>query len=193
MSLAEIKKKIETEAREEGGRILDKARSLVASINEEMNGEIKKIEQGYEDRFRKEQPEMLRRREIVAGLDVKKIELGVKQDAISEALVGALSQLGSLQKDKYLNFVGTLLAEAVETGEEEVLVSESEKFVTSEWIAEYNAKTGKKLTLGKEKRPITGGFILKQGDIETNCSWDMLIRWIRDDIEADVVKRLFSA
>lgn len=193
MSLAEIKTKIEMDAREEAGKILEKARSQVAAISSEADGEIRNIEGNYEDRFQKEQPEILRRREIVAGLDVKKIELGVKQDSISAAFQGALAELQSLPEGRYLLFVEMLLNEAVETGKETIIVSASEKYITSGWIAEYNKKNDKSISLSDEKRSIAGGFILQQGDIETNCSWDMLVRWIRDDIEADVAKRLFSA
>ncbi|MBP9027900.1 MAG: V-type ATP synthase subunit E [Aminivibrio sp.] len=193
MSLAEIKKKIEADAQEEAGKILEKARSVVKSINRETDGEIKKIEDSYGERFSKEKPEILRRREIVAALDVKKIELGLKQKAISDAFSQALSQLSLLPGEKYLSLAGNLLLKATETGEETVVVSGKEKHITQEWIAGFNEKHGKKFVLGEEKAPISGGFILKKGAIETNCSWDMLIRWIRDDIEADVVKRLFSA
>jgi V/A-type H+-transporting ATPase subunit E len=195
MSLADIKKKIDADAQEEAGKILEKARSIVESINKEADGEIRKIEDTYGERFRKEQPEILRRREIVADLDVKKIELGVKQDAISAAFDEALSHLAALPREKYLSLVENLLLKATESGDETVIISDKEKHISQEWFAKFNEKHGKALVLSEEKRPISGGFILKKNNvnIETNCSWDMIIRWIRDDIEADVVKRLFSA
>lgn len=193
MSLAEIKKKIEADAQEEAGKILEKARSVVESIKKEADGEIKKIEDTYGERFRKEQPEILRRREIVAALDVKKIELGQKQKTIAGAFSQALSLLSDLPGEEYLSLVESLLLKATESGDETVVISAKEKHITQEWLAGFNEKHGKKLVLDEEKRPISGGFIMKKGKIETNCSWDMLIRWVRDDIEADVVKRLFSA
>lgn len=57
----------------------------------------------------------------------------------------------------------------------------------------FNEKHGKKLTLGDSRIDASGGFILKNGNIETNCTWEMLVRWIKDDLEAEVAKRLFSA
>ena len=75
MSLAEIKTKIEADARAEAQAILDKARDQADRIRAEVDEQILKIEKTYGDRFAKEQPEILRRREIVAGLDVKKNEL----------------------------------------------------------------------------------------------------------------------
>ena len=193
MSLADIKKKIETDARDEAGKIIEKARDNVEAIKKNAADEIKKMENGYSERFKKEQPEILRRREIVAGLDVKKIELGVRQQAISDAFQGALKHLASLPEDAYLSFAGKLFKKAVQTGKETVFISKSEKHISSEWISKLNSQNGWSLSLSEERREISGGFILDQDNIETNCSFDMLVRWIRDEIEADVVKRLFSA
>ncbi|HOO64669.1 MAG TPA: hypothetical protein PK364_12230, partial [Synergistaceae bacterium] len=145
--MAEIKKKIEADAQEEAGKILEKARSVVESIKKEADGEIKKIEDTYGERFRKEQPEILRRREIVAALDVKKIELGQKQKTIADAFSQALSQLSILPGEKYLSLVGNLLLKATETGAETVIASNKEKHISQEWLAGFNEKHGKKLVL----------------------------------------------
>ena len=192
MSLAEIKTKIEADARAEAQAILDKARAQADSIRAEADEQSLKIEKTYGERFAKEQPEILRRREIVAGLDVKKIDLGVKQKAISKAFDGAVEELKNLPSEKASDFLQKLLNEAVQTGRETVFVGEGEKNVTKEWLENYNKRKKTSLVLSDETRDISGGFILAEGDIETNCSWDMLVRWIRDDIEADVVQRLFS-
>lgn len=192
MSLAEIKTKIEADARAEAQAILDKARDQADRIRAEVDEQILKIEKTYGDRFAKEQPEILRRREIVAGLDVKKNELGVKQKAISNSFDGAVEQLKALPSEKAVAFIENLLGKAVQTGKETIFVGEDEKLITKKWVAEYNERKKTSLLLSGEPRDISGGFILADGDIETNCSWDMLVRWIRDDIEADVVQRLFS-
>lgn len=192
MSLAEIKQKIEADGKAESKKILDEARSVVKEINKDAEGEIKSLNKSYEERFEKERPEIARRREIVASLDVKTIELGVKQDAVSSAFQEALSQLASLPGDKYLSLAESLLKRAVETGKETVVVSGSEKHITSDWLSAFNEKHGKSLSFDEEKRPLSGGFVLKNEDIETDCSWDMLVRWVRDDIDSAVVDRIFQ-
>ena len=193
MSLAEIKKKIETEARKEADATMADARADAEKIKKEAEKEIKSIEDGYGARFSSEQPEILRRRKIVASLDVNRIELGVKQQAISNSFDQAVKELAGLSKEKYLSLAESLLLKAAETGEETVLVAAGEKNITGEWLAGFNEKHGKKLTLGEDCIKSSGGFILKSGNIETNCTWEMLVRWIRDDLEAEVAKRLFSA
>lgn len=193
MSLADIKAKIEADAREEAGKIIGKAREMAMAVSREADGEIRKIEESYSARLEKEEPEILRRRQIVADLDVKKIELGVRQNAIGAAFRSALDVLKGLPADQYLSFVEKLLDRAVESGNEKLCLSSTERHLTREWLAGYNQRRNRSLSLGEERKDISGGFILQQGDVETNCSWEMLLLWIRDDIEADVVQRLFSA
>ena len=67
MSLADIKIKIESDARVEAGKISEKTRGNIEAIKKNASDEIKKMENGYTDRFKKEQPEILRRRENRRG------------------------------------------------------------------------------------------------------------------------------
>ncbi len=193
MSLADIKNKIQADAQTEADEIIDKAKAQADKIENATDAQIKEIQDNYTTRFKKEKPEILNRREIVAKLDVDKLKLGAKQSLIKDAFDEALQGLSSLSKDKYLGFVEALLDKAVETGKEEVLVGKSEKKITKTWLDSYNQKHDYNLVLSSEKLPVSGGFVLKNGNIETNCSFDMLVSWVREDIEAGVVKRLFSA
>ena len=130
MSLAEIKAKIESEAKSESQRIIDAAREEIVAIQKKTSDEIAKIESQYAERLKREEPEILRRREIVGHLDVQKIELGVKQELIDEAFVQALKTLQTLPQGKYLDFVKGLLRKAAGSGKGEVIIGSNEKFIT---------------------------------------------------------------
>lgn len=47
------------------------------------------------------------------------------------------------------------------------------------------------LTLAEGTRPIKGGLILTDGDVETNCSFEAIIRATRDGLAHEVAKTLF--
>ena len=49
------------------------------------------------------------------------------------------------------------------------------------------------LTLSQETRPIPGGFILAEGDVELNCAFDTLVRLQREKLEKEVAAILFPA
>ncbi len=48
------------------------------------------------------------------------------------------------------------------------------------------------LTLAEETRPMEGGFVLCDGKIEVNCTFDALIRLRRDELAGQVAKMLFQ-
>jgi V/A-type H+-transporting ATPase subunit E len=193
MSLADIKSKIEADARTESDIILQKAREQVEGILAKSAEQIEALDASYAERFKKEEPEILNRREIVARLDVNKIDLDAKRELIAMAFDEAVKVLSSMPKEKYLEFVKVLLEKAVETGKEVIYLPEKDKNITKAWLDVYNQEHKTSLTIAKERVAISGGFILRNEDIDTNCSYDMLVSWIREDLEADVVKRLFSA
>lgn len=48
------------------------------------------------------------------------------------------------------------------------------------------------LTLAEGTRPIMGGVILSDGEVDTNCSFEALVRLEKDSLSGDVVKVLFG-
>ena len=192
MALADIKAKIQADAQAQIKAIEAENDEKVREISRKVNAEIKEVQDSYAVRLGKEEPEVLRRREIVAELDAKRIDLGVRQRLVGEAFDAALKQLVELAPDKYVKFADKLLSQAVSTGKEVVFVGKNEKHLDQRWIDGYNASHNTSLTISGEKLPIAGGFVLRNDKIDTNCSWEMLLADSRADIETEVVKRLFA-
>lgn len=190
MGLSDIKRKIEAEAQEEVKSILSKAEQEAARLKEEAKDKAAEIVKMYSERFEKERPEILRRREIAANLDVARIQLGAKQAVIEKSFEEAISILVDLPQDRYFDFVLKLLKKAVDTGNEVMFIGNGENRITQDWLNDFNAKNDTRLTLSNERIPIRGGFVLKNGKINTNCSFEMLVKWIRDDIETEVITKL---
>ncbi len=192
MALADIKAKIKADSQAQIKAIEAENDAKVRDISRKVNAEIKTVQDSYNARLAKEEPEVLRRREIVAELDAKRIDLGTRQRLVGEAFGEALKQLVELAPDKYVKFADKLMAQAVSTGKEVVFVGKNEKHLDQRWLDGYNASHQTSLTLSPEKLPIAGGFVLRNDRIDTNCSWEMLLADARADIETEVVKRLFA-
>ncbi len=64
-----------------------------------------------------------------------------------------------------------------------------EKVVTG--VSAIAAGTGM-LTLSEETRPMSGGFIMSDGDVEVNCAFETLVRLLRNEISGEVSKALFD-
>ena len=48
------------------------------------------------------------------------------------------------------------------------------------------------LTLSEETRPIQGGFILTDGPVEVNCSFEAMLRLQREQLEKPAAEILFG-
>ena len=96
MSLAQITEKIERDARSEAETILARSREQAAAIERETESEVKRLNESTKARFEKERPEIFKRREIVANLDVGKIHLDAERRLISEVFENGLKGLNSL-------------------------------------------------------------------------------------------------
>ncbi|MBQ4469449.1 MAG: V-type ATP synthase subunit E [Synergistaceae bacterium] len=192
MALADIKAKIKADSQAQIKALETENDAKVLEISRKVNAEIKAVQDSYAARLAKEEPEVLRRREIVAELDAKRIDLGVRQQLVGEAFEASLKQMVEMAPDKYVKFADRLMNEAVKTGHEVVFVGQKEKHLDQRWLDGYNASHNTSLTLSPEKLPIRGGFVLRDDKIDTNCSWEMLIADARADIETEVVKRLFA-
>lgn len=192
MSLAQIIEKVKSDAAREAEEIIAKANVQAESIIQRAEEENDAVRSGYARRFDVERPEIFRRREIVANLDVKKMRLQAQRDIINDVYAATLQKLCCMGRDEYLCFFSTLLDNAVTTQEETVRVGEAEKYCDTAWLEAYNQQKGTWLVLADEKADIAGGFILENGRIGVNCSWEMLIQIAQEKLEADVIKRLFQ-
>ena len=136
MALADIKAKIKAESQAQIKALEAENDEKVREISRKVNAEIKEVQDSYAARLGREEPEVLRRREIVAELDAKRVDLGVRQQLLGEAFAAALKQMTEMAPDKYVKFADKLMAQAVSTGKEVVLVGKNEKNLDQRWRSE---------------------------------------------------------
>lgn len=191
MSLAQITEKIENDARTEAEKILARAREQETEIKRDTDAEVKKLQDAAKTRFDRERPEIHRRRDIVANLDVKKLFLGAQRKLIQDVYDEALEKLKKLDRDAYLVFCESLLSEASEGGDEVMEVSRDEKFIDADWLSRFNSANNTNIKLSDKRQNFSGGFLLNKGRICINCSWEMLVQAAQEKLETEVVKRLF--
>ncbi|MCX7827877.1 MAG: V-type ATP synthase subunit E family protein [Thermanaerothrix sp.] len=193
MALADIKAKIEADAKEQAEAILRRAREQAEEIRREAQREAEEIRRSFDEKFAKEAPEISKRREAVARLDVEKEMLNAKRRLISMVFDEAFKAMSSMDKTKKEALIEKLLLSAVEDGDETVVVGPSEDLITEQWLEEFNSKHQKSLKLSPQRDPsVKGGFLLERGRVVTNCTWDMLLKVFQEDRESEVVRQLFA-
>ena len=130
-----------------------------------------------------------------ARMDIAMQLLAEKRKILDEVFVQARNQLRKLPDDKYRRLCTKLMLEAVETGDEEVVVDTKESRIDQELIREINRELGPSykgnLRLSDEKQDIGAGFVLKRGKIKTNVSVGVLLDQARKELEIELAKELF--
>jgi V/A-type H+-transporting ATPase subunit E len=198
MSLEKILARIADDAQKEAGRIIERANFNAQEI-------IKKAEEEAEilkaESFQRTEEEATRRKErmvAMSRLDFRKRILDEKQRAIDTVFQGAIETLCKLEDDEYRVLMKRMLLSGVQTGEEEIILSQRDKArLTQSFLGELNEElrnNGKKsnLTISQETRQMSGGFVLRRGNIELNSAFESLFESSREELESEVGRLLFE-
>lgn len=133
-----------------------------------------------------------------AKLEGRKSLLGEKQRFVEEAFELSKRKLRELPKEGYVSFFSALAAEAAVTGEEEIVLSAEEKeALGAELVEAANLKLqamGKKaaLRLSEKDEKTGGGFIMRRGEISTNCTIESLVELRKQELVGEVAELLFN-
>ena len=183
---------------------LDQARAQAKEI--EARYESQAQTQGEALRRKGEQDAALRRERLVdvARLEARKTVLAAKQDMVGQAFDLALKKLLELPDQEYIALLAKLAVAASRTGREQVIFSQKDRArygkqavtMANDMLAKKAgpraAESAGMLTLAEEARPMAGGLILRDGRVETNCSFEVLIHLQRDALSAEVARALFA-
>ena len=128
-----------------------------------------------------------------AKLKVRNNKLAAKQEIIDEVFEKSIDKLTKLSKEEFLNFVKNTISSMNLTGKQTLILNETGlKFVDATFIEELNKKVNAEITLSETAGNFKGGFILENNGIEINSTYEALVSSLRDELEFEVAKVLFS-
>jgi vacuolar-type H+-ATPase subunit E/Vma4 len=127
-----------------------------------------------------------------ARMELAKENLAEKAKIFDEVFVEAQQQLKKLGDDEYRKLMVKLMAGAIETGDEEVIIDANEKRIDQSLIDQVNSQKKSNLKLSGQKENIGGGFILKRGKIKNNLSLAVLLGQAREQLEIELAGKLFA-
>lgn len=190
--IEKITQLIESDAQAEIDRVLGEARDEAARITARYQEQAAAEAADLTARNEKAAAEREERLVSVAQMEARKVILGVKQEMVEQVYIQALKKLCAMPDEQYTAVLADLLAQASSSGREEVVLSPADRErVGKAAVDKANAASGKKLVLSEETRPIEGGFILKDKNVEVNCTFETLVRLQKAETAGAVVKKLF--
>lgn len=129
-----------------------------------------------------------------AKMQARRDILATKQELIGRAFDLALEKLLELPEKEYVALLADLAVKASSTKKEAVIFSQKDRTRYGKAaVTQANEKLGDgRLTLSEQTRPIKGGLILSDGDVEVNCTFETLVRLQRGEMDREVAKVLFD-
>ncbi len=171
--------KIKAEARAKAERIISRAREREAEILSD--AEAKAAE---------ESRSIAMRAEAAARAEEKRAVLREKQSIITEVLDNAVRNVLDYNPERYFNLMIRLLEKYAEDKPGEIIMSDAAKtWITPEF---YGAIAKKGLKISDKFGDFQGGFILRYGEIEENCTLDALLESEHDRLHDIISRFLFG-
>lgn len=129
-----------------------------------------------------------------AALETRRRVLKAKQEILAKTVEQALEALHALPEDQYFDLLVKMAAMNAEPREGELMLCERDKSrcpgdFESRLVASLPA--GAKLSVSNQTRPIDGGFILRYGNIELNCSFRAIFDARREELSDGIRGILF--
>ena len=187
-----IIQRIEADAQAELDRVLSAAKEQAEEITELYRSRAEAEAAELKARNEKNAAEREERLVSSAQMEVRKASLAAKQQMLDKAYALALDKLCSMPDAQYIETVAELLVQAAPRGAGKVIFAPGEKErIGAAAVAMANEKLDGQLTVAEETRPIRGGFILADGRVEVNCSFDTLVRLQKNETAGAVAKILF--
>ena len=196
MDAEQVTEKILSDARAEAEKIKNEANEKEAAEQAKLAEQLDEYKKQTELLAQKAAEEKKLHLLAAARMEIAKEYLGEKRKILDEVFANAQTRLQSLPDAEYRKLITKLMLEAVETGDEEVIIDNNETRIDEAFIQEVNRQLGPggkaNLRLAGERRNLGGGFVLRHGKIKNNVSLEVLLAQARKELEIELAKELFS-
>lgn len=196
MNAEQVVKKILSEANEQAQAIAQQAAQKrdqqLRQLDEELTAYRAETERLACEAAEDRQARML----AAARMDNSRAMLAAKVELLDEAFRKAQERIVQLPDEQYKALMTTLMKQAVQTGDEEVVVAKGERRITDEFVKQINRQLGTgfkgNLRLSDKHADIKGGFLLARGKVQMNASVEVLVDRLRETMETELAAKLFA-
>ena len=137
------------------------------------------------------QADFIRRRgESQAGIQGRSIRLAARREVMDRAFNRAMDLLCALSSGEKAALYTRLAAQSLR-GDALLILNEADGAAVGDEVARALSAKGGQVALSPEPGAFRGGLVLRQGSIETNCTFEVLVAGTREQTEAQVALVLF--
>ena len=190
-------------------RLVADAEAEIAALNEDTLQRCEDLRAEYERKAQEEYQSRLaegakaaetrlQRLGSAAEMEAKKSILAFKQEMVAKAFADAADALANLPEEQYVQFLASQAARAASSGTEELIFNARDQKAVGDKVAKAaNAALERRgirggLSVSADTRAISGGVIVRQGNIEVNCAVETLVSLRRSELASQVAEILFA-
>ncbi|MBN1361595.1 MAG: V-type ATP synthase subunit E [Sedimentisphaerales bacterium] len=196
MEAEQVIDKILSDAKAEADKIAQQAREKAQAERARLDEQLAEFKQESAALAEKAAEDEKSHILAAARMEAAQEYLAEKTRILDEVFAQARRRLEQLPDNEYRDLMARLMREAVETGDEEVVIGRHETRIDQTLVDAVNGKLnagGKgNLKLAAERANLSGGFLLRRGKIKTNVSIDVLLGQARNDLQIELAKDLFQ-
>jgi V/A-type H+-transporting ATPase subunit E len=196
METEQVVEKILADARAEADKIKKQADEKQAEEQAKLTEKLNEYKEQTEKLARQAAEDEKSHILAAARMNMAKEYLAEKRNILDEVFEKAKQQLQNLPDKQYKALIKELLLDAVETGDEEIIIDKNESRINHDLIKHVNRELGPgykgNLKLADEKQNLGAGFVLSRGKIKTNVSVDVLLEQARKELEIPLAEELFA-
>ncbi len=164
-----------------------KAEAIISAAEKEAEGEAEAIKKAAQDKAISLKNSAL----SSASLTTRNALLQAKRAEINKTLDGIEEYIASLDDEGYFDFIYKT-AEGIDEKSGTVLLNKKDLERLPKDFKDKMKEAGIDVEIGKEAVDIKGGFILRCGEIEINCSLGALIEDKKNELEDFINQELFD-
>jgi len=196
-SAQQVMDKILADARAEAETIKKQAEEKLATEQSQLDQQLSEYKKQTELLAKKAADDKKLHLLAEARMNIAKKLLAEKRKILDKVFAQAAQRLKDLPDDQYRQFITKLILDAVQTGDEEIIVGKDDKRINHDFVKELNRRLGPgykgNLRLAEQREKFSGGFILKRGKVKTNASFEVLLEEARNSLETELAKDLFGS
>jgi V/A-type H+-transporting ATPase subunit E len=195
MAVEDILKKIRADAEEAARRIVDEGRAAADEVAAEARTRVEAQGERLRGKARQRAEEERNRIVTLARLSGRRELLSEKQRLIDQVFEETRRSILEMGRDDYRKLIRAFLEDTREAGDVEVIVDVNETRIDQDYLDQVARELGGdgRLRLSSERREIGGGFVLRSGRTETNCTLETILRDAREKLETEVASILFGS
>ena len=172
--------------------ILEEADIKVVSLIDSANTLAKDYRDKTAPQIENEKKAIIKRKESVADIEVKKIILNAKREMIDNIFSTAEEKINKMKSGDYLKFIKLLIEKYAQDGDKVIICKKDADIINDKFINEIAAEKKIDLMLSGTFGDFTGGIILSSKNFDKNLTLKTLLRQIKEKNITEIAGILFG-